>query len=75
MKHKWALSCLVAALSLGLTSATARAAARHHGHHGASQFAPGPLQRSPGGARFFAPGHLQQSPGAAKNFAPGHRMR
>jgi hypothetical protein len=73
MKH-WALSCLVAALSLGLASAMAQAA-RHHRHHGASQFAPGHLQRSPGGARFFAPGHLQKSPGGAKNFAPGHRMR
>jgi len=75
MEHKWTQLCLFAALSLGLASATAQAAGSHQRHHGASQFAPGHLQRSPGGARFFAPGHLQKSPGGAKNFAPGHRMR
>src|SRR5262245_54178339 len=75
MKHKWARACVVAALSLGLASPTVQAAARHHRHHGASQFAPGHLQKSPGGARFFAPGHRQTTPGGAKAFAPGHRMR
>ena len=75
MRHKWTLPCLVAALSLVLTFATAQAAARHHRHPGASQFAPGHLATRPGGARFFAPGHRQTVPGGARNFAPGHRMR
>jgi hypothetical protein len=72
MKHKLLLSCAAMALALGLVATTAQAASRHHG---ASQFAPGHLQKSPGGAKNFAPGHLQRSPGGAKNFAPGHRMR
>ena len=74
MHHKWALSSAVVALALGFTAVTTQAA-RHHRHHGASQFAPGHLQRSPGGAKFFAPGQLQRSPGRARSFAPGHRMR
>jgi len=74
MKQKLLLSCAAAAVALGLAATTAQAA-RHGRHHGASQFAPGHLQTSPGGAKNFAPGHLQRSPGGAKNFAPGHRMR
>ena len=48
MKHKWVLSCAAAALARGLAATTAQAA-RHH--RGASQFAPGHLQTSPGGAK------------------------
>jgi len=72
MKHNLLVSYAAAALALGLAATAAQAASRHHG---ASRFAPGQLQTSPGGAKKFAPGQRQTSPGGAKNFAPGRRMR
>ncbi len=65
------LATIAAALLLGLTLNASGTLALTK-NKGASDFAPGQRQTTPGTAKNLAPGHRQTTPGTAKNFAPGH---
>jgi len=63
------LILIAAAFALLLTPANAQSS------KSSSDFAPGQMQKSPGGAKKFAPGQKQTYPGEAKKFAPGQQAK